>query len=102
MSSKNFEGKWEIIEMEQWDLEPDFYIEFDKKNSGSLHFLCVDAYLDCRYTDSQRVEFTFHGNDEGDEVFGRGWAAIKKNHLEGYLCFHQGDESTFKAKLVSN
>jgi hypothetical protein len=99
MSSKKFKGKWKIVEMEQWDPESDFYIEFDKKDSGHLHFLCVDACLDCRYSDSQKVEFTFHGHDEGDEVFGRGCATIKENNLEGYLYFHQGDESTFKAKL---
>jgi len=80
--------------------EPDFFIEFDGKGSGDLHFLCVNAYLDCRPDDGEKVDFTFHGDDEGDEIFGRGWAAIKENHLEGYLCFHQGDETTFKAKTM--
>jgi hypothetical protein len=39
MSSKNFQGKWKIVEMEQWDLEPDFYIPFSFLKSAKNHCL---------------------------------------------------------------
>lgn len=29
-----FKGKWKITEMEQWDVEPGWFIEFDGKGNG--------------------------------------------------------------------
>ena len=95
-------GKWQITHMDQWDVEPDYYIEFNNRGSGSFHFICVDADIDYRTKErpTEKVEFTFHGYDECDEVSGRGWVKINGSELEGYFVFHQGDESGFRAKLI--
>lgn len=66
--------------------------------TGQLHFGCVEAELDWRFeADKGRLDFTFSGFDEGDEVTGRGWAKAEGTRLTGRLVFHQGDESGFDA-----
>lgn len=96
-------GKWRIVEMEVWDkgfldmLEP-AYIAFDGKGSGEFLFGCVIAGLDCDDA-SDSVDFTWSGHDEMDEASGDGWAELQADgSLTGELCFHNGDESTFKAR----
>lgn len=44
------------------------------------------------------VEFSWQGDDEGDHVSGRGWAA-QADHgtLDGHLFFHLCDDSAFHA-----
>jgi len=70
--------------MDNWDQEavdlvqPGF-IEFDEDGLGGLGFIVVTGELDCR--DAARdgrpgVEFSWQGSDEGDDVSGRGWAAL--------------------------
>lgn len=101
LSMKSLQGRWKIVDMDQWDVEPGWFIEFDSKGGGEFHFLYVDVELDCRLNkDLNRVEFTFHGNDEMDETFGRGWVEVEDTDLAGYFYFHQGDESGFKAKKM--
>jgi hypothetical protein len=101
LSIKLLKGKWKITDMDQWDVEPGWFIEFDNKGNGAFHFLYVDAEIDYRLNDDlDRAEFTFHGNDEMDETFGRGWVEFEGTDLAGYFYFHQGDESGFAAKKM--
>ena len=103
-SKPAFIGKWRIIEMEQWDLdyvdeEEPGHVTLQKGGSGAIHFGCVDAQLDWRYDATlDRVDFTFEGSDEGDQVSGRGWAKIEAKELVGQIIFHLGDESGFRAQ----
>lgn len=56
--------------------------------------------LDCRIEkvgELERIEFSFIGHDEGDEVSGRGWAVLEGNWLGGRIYFHDGEESGFLA-----
>ncbi|MEV6632192.1 hypothetical protein AB0M54_15715 [Actinoplanes sp. NPDC051470] len=47
------------------------------------------------------VEFSWEGVDEGDEVSGRGWAALTETgEVEGRIFFHNGDDSGFRAVRV--
>lgn len=98
--SKKFMGYWEITEMETWNVEPGWFIELDEQGNGSLHFLYVDVDIDYRLSpdNPNKANFSFYGNDECDETHGQGWIEIEGDHLYGYLCFHQGDESTFTAE----
>ena len=96
-------GRWRITQMELWDrayldmMEP-AYIAFDGRSGGEFSFGCVTARLHCRKTPS-RVEFTWKGNDEMDEASGDGWAELHKDGaLTGEIRFHDGDDSTFKAR----
>ena len=100
--SKKFQGQWEIIEMEQWDVEPGWFITLDNKGRGSLHFICVDVEIDYRIdkNNPKKADFTFYGSDEGDEVYGRGWFEIEDEQMTGFICFHQGDDSTFTAEIM--
>ena len=102
-----FVGQWRIVEMEQWDqefvdMDSPGHITFKPGGRGELHFGAVDLDLDWRWDAAQnRVEFTFEGFDEGDEVSGRGWSAMQGDRLEGRVQFHQGDESGFKAQKAA-
>jgi len=99
-------GKWRILEMEQWDkdfidLVAPGHITFDNKNGGELQFGAVYCDLDCRIEkagDRERIEFSFVGQDEGDEVSGRGWAALEGQQVRGRIYFHYGDDSGFVAE----
>ncbi len=102
-----YPGRWRIHEMDQWDkdfidLVGEGHIIFDKKNRGELRFGAVECDLDCRIEkvgDQERIEFSFVGQDEGDEVFGRGWAVLESgDRLRGRIYFHYGDESGFLAE----
>lgn len=105
-SVKGLTGRWRIVEMDNWDRDaielvgPGF-IEFAKKGTGEFRFIAVRGWLDCRWSkrdDQPFVEFTWEGEDEGDQVNGRGWAALTEDGgLTGHLFFHLGDDSGFRA-----
>ena len=74
-------------------------ITFGKDQNGNFQFGMVQGQMDCRLAERQcqRIEFTWHGFDEGDELAGRGHAEIVKNELHGHLYIHLGDDSAFRA-----
>lgn len=100
-------GRWRIVEMGMWDreaideIEPGF-IEFTADGTGRFGFIAVRGEMDCRASGRDGrdgVEFTWEGDDEGDRVSGRGWAApIDDAVVEGRLFFHLGDDSSFRAE----
>lgn len=104
---KAYIGKWRILEMEQWDKE---YIDMmvpghltiQKDGKGLIQFGVVEAEIDCRVESingKERLDFTFEGSDEGDQVCGRGWAQVNCRDMKGRLYFHLGDDSTFTAVM---
>jgi hypothetical protein len=107
--SRRIIGRWRITEMDNWDQEavnlvqPGF-IEFDEDSLGGLGFIAVTGELDCRDADRDGrpgVEFSWQGSDEGDEVSGRGWAALNADGtLEGHIYFHLGSDSAFRAEQL--
>ncbi len=102
----SFTGRWRIVSMELWDadaidlVEPGF-IEFHHDRTGRFGFIAVAGWMDCREgTRDGRacVEFAWEGSDEGDQVSGRGWAALADDGtLDGRIFFHLGDDSGFQA-----
>jgi len=106
-SLPGLETKWRIIEMDLWDqdaidLVGPAFVEFEKGGQGELGFIAVQGGLDWRSTTiegKQAVEFSWQGFDEGDEVGGRGWAALEPDgNLSGHIYFHLGDDSGFRAR----
>jgi hypothetical protein len=99
-------GRWRILEMDLWDQEAldlvaPAFIEFSADHSGELGFIVVTGWIDWRSAGSGRpgVEFSWEGTDEGDQVSGRGWAALQTDGvLHGHLYFHLGDDSGFRAQ----
>ena len=96
-------GKWRIVEMALWDadfldmLEP-AYIAFDRQGRGEFVFGAVRGTLHRRYG-SGIVSFTWQGFDEMDPVSGAGEAELDEDGLlTGEIRFHDGDDSTFKAR----
>lgn len=95
-----FVGRWRISAMEMWDqdyidlLEPGFF-EFGSDGLGSFVFGAVRGWLDARVSErGARVDFTWQGECEGDDVFGRGWFTLEsENQAGGMLFIHAGDES---------
>ena len=100
------EGRWNIVSMTEWDEEylheeVQAFIEFSPKNTGEFHFGYVYGQMDYRLTErggKPAVEFSWEGHDEDEQVFGRGWAVLEGDQLEGMIFFHQGDESGFVAR----
>jgi len=102
MPEQSFKGRWRITNMDKWDkdfidlVEPGF-IEFLDNNFGAFHFGCIDANLDYQVDEKGKVEFSFCGDDEGQEVFGRGWAQRNNQGLYGSFFFHEGTQLEFEA-----
>jgi hypothetical protein len=101
-------GKWRIIEMELWDkefidMETEGYFYFEKDEMGHFQFGLVQGQIDYRLDkigNIERLEFSWEGQDEDDEAFGRGWAVIKNDYIEGRFYFHFGDNSAFRAEKI--
>jgi len=105
---KKFAGTWNIIEMDQWDvdyinMEIQAYIKVDKKGYGEFQFGVVWAQINGEieeFGSEKRFSFTFEGNDDmNDAVSGDGWLkTIDENSLQGLIRFHSGDSSLLKAE----
>jgi hypothetical protein len=99
-----FTASWRIVWMSEWDqdyvdMEVPGHITFGAGRSGSFQFGLVRGTLDYRIDkcSSLRIEFTWHGFDEGDELTGRGHAELVDNELRGHYYVHLGDDSAFRA-----
>jgi hypothetical protein len=104
-------GNFLITWMEQWDddylnMEVPAFIRLDPPDkhgaqSGEFQFGPVRGWLDCRTVSKDgkpAVEFSWEGEDEGDLVTGRGWAALDDDgSLKGRIFIHGGDDSGFVA-----
>jgi hypothetical protein len=99
-----FAGRWRIAEMDQWDnnfldLVEEAHITFEGSSDGEIAFGALKGFLDVRYgsrAGEACAEFSWQGNDEGDEVCGRGWVAIgTADRLVGHLFIHNGEDSGF-------
>ena len=103
---KAFVGRWVIASMSQFDLdyihsEGEGYFEFQESGYGDFQFDCVSGQMSCRtktVARKLRVEWTWEGRDEMDDVSGWGWAVRKGEELHGEIIFHSGDETEFVAK----
>lgn len=101
-----FVGRWRITWTEIWDsdaldLVSPAYIQFGDDGLGGFGMIALRGWLDCRY--GQRdgrpsVEFSWQGEDEGDDACGRGWAVQEPDgSLRGRLFIHCADDSEFRA-----
>jgi hypothetical protein len=98
-----FVRRWRILSMEAWDeldlLGPAF-IEFDSRNGGMFQFVAVSGDIDYRVStdhDEAIIEWSWLGDDDGEETGGRGWARRDGDNLVGHFYLHRGDDSTFVA-----
>lgn len=98
-------GTWRITETDLWDLDAielrgPALLEFNADGTGSFGFIAVEGYIDWKpaASGSERVEFSWEGNDDGDPASGRGWAETTEDGtLHGRIFFHMGDDSGFRA-----
>lgn len=100
-------GLWYISEMELWDedyfnMEVQAYVEVDEQGCGKFQFGLVSGSMDgglIQGVETEKIEFTWEGNDECDHAFGSGWLSlINQDTLQGQIKLHYGDRSTFTAK----
>jgi hypothetical protein len=98
-----FVGRWRIVSMEVWDeldlLGPAF-IDFDSRNGGMFQFVAVSGDIDYRIStegDEAIIEWSWLGDDDGEETGGRGWAVRDGDNLIGHFYLHRGDDSAFVA-----
>jgi hypothetical protein len=104
MKPNPFTGPWRIVWMSEWDqdvvdMEVPGHITFRADRAGSFRFAMLQGQMDCRIDMriGPRVDFTWSGFDEGDELAGRGHAEIVDGELQGHLYIHLGDDSAFRA-----
>lgn len=71
------------------------HFRFDEDRLGSFAFAAARGEIDYRFSDDQtRVDFSWHGDDDGRPTSGRGWFTLSSaNHAEGRFFIHCGDES---------
>ena len=110
-SASQLTGRWRITEMDEWDqdaidlVEPGF-IEFSVDRLGEFGFIVVRGWMDCRPFERDGrpcVEFSWSGDDEGDETSGRGWAILVDDEtVKGHIFFHMGMDSAFMARPYVN
>jgi hypothetical protein len=65
---------------------------------GEFQFGTVHGEIDYRvepYQETERLEFSWEGEDDMDPVSGWGWAIIKDGQLQGRISFHEEDDSGF-------
>jgi len=80
------------------DLVVPGYITFREDSLGEFQFGAVHGDLDYHiepYQVTERLEFSWEGEDEMDPVSRRGWAIIEDGQLQGRFYFHEGNESGF-------
>ncbi len=104
---KRFEGKWNIVEMSNWDedyfnMEVRAYIRIEKGGTGEFQFGLVSGALSGDFENTQNgaiFDFTWDGRDECDLANGDGWMETQDGKTaEGEFRIHQGDRSRFVAK----
>lgn len=89
-----------------WELEgsaPGF-MRIGRDGIGEFELGLLRGEMDCRFSTRDRrprMEFTWIGADELDEVSGRGWAVVGKDgEMRGRLYRHLGDEFEFVGRWV--
>lgn len=99
-----FIGPWRIVWMSDWDqdyvdMDVPGHFTFGPGRSGSFQFGMVQGQMDYKVDgrQSRRIDFTWHGFDEGDELTGRGYAELVNGKLQGRIDIHLGDDSAFRA-----
>ena len=101
ITEKELVGDWNIQSMGMWDTDYIHAVEqaqiaFMEDHQGMIGFGYIEGSIDYRIEDN-KIQFSWEGEDENDEVYGRGYAVIIDNRMEGKIFFHQSDESTFVA-----
>jgi uncharacterized protein YndB with AHSA1/START domain len=106
-----YTGDWRIDEMELWEAdylntEVEAFISIDERSDGQFQFGLVSGHMDGeviqRKTET-RLEFTWEGNDECDEVAGSGWLQLRDDDtLDGEIKFHEGDRSSLVATRIKS
>ena len=108
--SNRVRGRWRIVQSDMWDqdaldLIKPAEISFGSQHRGRLRMIAIDASLDYRVTEESgqaRVEFSWSGSDEGDPIYGRGFAEQDGDRIVGKLFIHNGDESSFVANRIES
>lgn len=95
-----FAGRWRIQWMETWsqeyvDKDEPGYFEFDDQGLGSFLFGTIHGVMDCRVAeDEPLLEFSWLGDVEGNQLFGRGYfRLVNPAEGEGVLFIHTGGKS---------
>jgi|GEM_PF-317550 len=105
---RKFMGKWHICASSEWDYDylslvgrPE--IEISSGGYGTIRFGAFEGILDVMKDELRPddvMQFSFHGYDEGDEVFGRGAAWMEGELMKGRIAFHRGMTSDFEAEKI--
>lgn len=105
MKQNLLSGKWKVVEVGDWEeeevdeSEPAIF-EIRQDGKGSVSFMAMHGELDWKMDDPQdgaRIDFSFMGDDDGTEVFGRGWAELEGGEVDGEILYFQGDSYAFHA-----
>lgn len=90
----------ELWDKEDIDLVEPGYIRIAGKR-GELHFTCVDGQMDIRKDGAGGYKFSWDGSDEYGPASGFGEFRCDGDTLTGRIYFHDGDDSSFLAKIMA-
>jgi hypothetical protein len=65
-----------------------------------FQFVSISGDIDYRVSTERNkaiVEWSWLGDDDGEETGGRGWAVREGDNLIGHFYLHRGDDSAFVA-----
>ncbi len=106
---RKFIGRWHILNTSEWDYDylsmldrPE--IDISSGGYGTIRFGAFNATLDAMKDELRPddvMQFSFAGSDEGDDVFGRGFAVIESDRMVGRIAFHRGMVSNFEAEKLT-
>lgn len=68
-----------------------------------FQFGCVCGEMDCRLAERDgkpAAEFSWEGHDEDEQVFGRGWAVMEGDQLDGMKPFPQRKRTSFDGAMA--
>ena len=105
----DFTGTWRVVSSPDFDdaymrmkVEPYIALEQAGKSvSGEYHVGLQSGGLDGKVLKDGTVSFSFEGNDEMDDVNGRGTILLDGERLTFTLDYHFGDTYTFACVRVA-
>ena len=102
----DFTGTWDVVSSPDFDddylsMEVAPYVKLRQEGNrveGEYQLGLQTGDLDGRLEGGDRIQFTFEGMDEMDEVHGAGTATVKGDQMTFMLMYHMGDDFTFECK----
>ncbi len=101
-AASSLPGRWDIVEMSEFDRGNRAYITIKGDGTGVLVFGLTRGSLDGSFKKGSkggRFDFTWEGSEDGERSWGDGWMRMADaDTAEGEISFHAQEASQFRAR----